>query len=203
MKYRFYFNVVGGIPLTIQQEAARPDGWSEDYVYTYVEKKNGYPKERNKVISDCRGDEGVWCYSFVCLVPRQNSLAAVRALLKKHGTFAYEGRTGWSTKGKREADIIEHSTGYWAARKLTHEQAVEFGSKGGKISVKKRRAASGYMPKMQALKIWRSANYSTWREALEAINADENYNPIRSLSTANRYLGERGLPSGPRGPRSK
>lgn len=201
MKYRFYFHVVGGIPLAVQQDEARKVGWHEGYVHTYVEKKDGYPRECNKVIDDCREDEGVWCYSFVCLVPRQKHLPKVRAMLKGKEIFAYEGRTGWSTKGKREADIIEHSVGYWSKGKLTHKQAVEFGSKGGKISVKVRRAAEGRMPKATALKFWCSAEYPTWREALDAINANEDYKPYGSLSTANRKLGARGLPPGPRGPR--
>ena len=200
MKYRFYFNVVAGISLATQQSDARPYGWHENHPSTYIEKKGKYPHERDKAIADCRGDEGVWCHSFVCLVPKQKYLPKVRALLKEHDTCAFEGRTQWSTKGKREADIIQHSMGYWKVGKLNHRQAVEFGSKGGKISVKVRRAAENRMPVQTAKKIWCSTEYLTWREALDAINADEHYEPYGSLSTANRLLGKRGFLPGPRGP---
>ncbi|MDE2098012.1 MAG: hypothetical protein KGL39_12235 [Patescibacteria group bacterium] len=203
MKYRFYFNVVAGISLAIQQSAARPYGWYEGHPYTYIEKKGTYPKERDKAIGDCRDGQGVWCYSFVCLVPKQKFLPAVRKLLKEHVTFAFEGKTHWSTKGKQEADIIEHSMGYWKVGKLNHRQAVEFGSKGGKVSVRTRRASENYMPVVPARAIWRDPKFPTWREALAEINADGRYNPIGSLSTANRYLKKRKLPPGPRGPRAE
>lgn len=201
MKYRFYFNVVAGIPLTTQQNAARPFGWHEGYAHTYIEGKR-YPRERNAVIGDCRKDEAVWCYSFVCLVPRQKYLGAVRKALKANETFAFEGRTKWSTKGQREADIIEHSMGYWKVGKLNHRQAVEFGRKGGKISVKVRRASQDRMPVGAARAIWQNPKYPTWREAIDAINADENYQPYGSKSTADRDLGKRNMPPGPRGPRT-
>lgn len=201
MKWRFYFHVVAGISLSVQHDSARKFGWHEGHAATYEEKKGRYPYERNKAISDCRSDEAVWCYSFVCLVPKQKYLPAVRKMLKTNETFIFEGRTKWSTKGKQEGDIIEHSMGYWKVGKLNHRQAVEFGSKGGKISVKVRRAAENRMPETPAKAMWRDPKYSTWREALEAINADENYEPYGSLSTANRLLGKRKLKPGPRGPR--
>lgn len=205
MKFRFYFNAVGGISISTQKEAARKDGWNEGLAQTYEDTRKSFPRERGKAIADCRkgGDDAIWVYAFVVLVPRKRDLPKVRKALASQGAYVHEGRTGWTTKGKRYGDILEHSIGYWSKGRLTHEQAVEFGSKGGKVSVKKRRAGAGRMPKMEALKIWRSADYSTWREALDAINADERYNPYGSKSTADRELGKRNLPTGPRGPRSK
>lgn len=199
----FYFNTVGGIPLSVQKEAARADGWDERFAATYEETRNSYPRERNKCIGDLRkgkGD-GVWVYAFVCIAPRKRDLPRVRKALDKVGAHIYEGKTGWTTKGKRYGDILEHSIKYWSRGRLTHDQAVVFGREGG-IAVKKPRTPANRMPVIDALKIWRNAHWETWREALDEINADERYEPYDSKSTADRLLGRRNLPTGPR-PRRK
>lgn len=199
----FYFHSVAGIPESVQKDAARKDGWHEGFAATFEDSKRSYPRDRSACLGTMRkgrGD-GIWVYAFVCIAPRKRDLPKVRKALAAKGAYIHEGKTGWTTKGKRYGDILEHSMGYWSRGRLTHDQAVEFGSKGGEISVKVRRAGAGRMPFMDAIKIWRSPDYPTWREALDAINADERYNPYGSKSTADRLLKKRNLPTGPRGPR--
>lgn len=200
MNFRFYFNPVSGIPLSVQKEAARKDGWHEGLVATYEEKRDSFPYQRNKLFASFRkrAEDGVWVYAFVVLVPRKRELSAIRKTLAKANAWVHEGKTGWTTKGKTYGSILEHSIDYWSRGRLTHNQAVEFGSKGGKLSVKVRREAINRMPKIDALKIWRSPDYGHAQEALDAINADDRYEPYESRSTAYRELGKRTLPSGPR-----
>lgn len=200
MEFRaFYFNAVGGIPLSVQQEAAIKDGWREGFPKTYIETRKSYPRQRNACFGDLRknADDGIWVYAFVCIAPQKRDLKKIRPALAKFGAYIYEGKTGWTTKGKRYGQILEHSIRYWSRGRLTHEQAVEFGSKGGEISVKARKASTNRMPLRDALRIWRDPKYEHEDDALEAINADDRYQPYASRSTAYRLLGDRGLPSGP------
>lgn len=207
--WRFYFNFVGGIPISIQKKAAEPFGWYEGHPATYEEKKNGYPWQRNKIIDDCRksSNDGIWVYEFICFVPRQKYLKPVRKLLATKDAWVYEASTGWTTKGKRFTDIIQHSLGRWSSGGPEHADAVRAGRKGGNAAAKtkkklaKARARERMPADMAREEYWRDPIYRNANEALAAINADPRYERPWSRGAAYRVLKKRKMRTGPRGPR--
>lgn len=201
---RFYIAPVGGISITEQEGIARQQGLKDDGP-RHLDSKKSFPQQLRKAFDSLRAqgrDEHIWVSDFVVIVQRKKYLRPALDQLKKKNAYIYEGRTG--RRSDRPADytsMLHDAIDYWGKGRLPHHLAVSYGREGGEEFARMRRKNDKRMPKGEAIKYWRDPKYSTATEAIDAINSHRGYSEEWTRSSAYRSLGERQLPSGPRGPR--
>lgn len=199
---RFYIAPVGGIPISEQEGLAKAQGLVDGT--QYADTRRSFPKELRKCFDSLRAkhrDEHIWVSDFVVLVPRKKFLKFIFKLLKKKGAYIHEGRTGRrSDRAIDYASMLHDAIDYWGKGRLPHHLAVAYGREGGDEFARMRRKNDKRMPKGEAIKYWRDHKYTNAQEAIDAINSHRGYTEEWTRSSAYRSLGERKLPSGPRGP---